>query len=50
MLIKNASKELKLKSPQGSFVSFGLFVFLKKSAVCVLKNTRFVVDPLTNGK
>ena len=26
MLIKNASKELKQQSPQGSFVSFGLFV------------------------
>ena len=42
MWIKIASRERKLQSPEGSFVSFEKFVFVKTQAVRGFKRTRIV--------
>ena len=50
MLIKHLKQGTQAKEPTGLIRAIRIIRVLKKSAVCVLKNTRFVVDPLTNGK
>ena len=50
MLIKHLKQGTQAAEPTGLIRAIRIIRVLKKSAVCVLKNTRFVVDPLTNGK
>ena len=50
MLIKHRKQGTQAKEPTGLIRAIRIIRVLKKTVVCVLKNTRFVVDPLTNGK